>query len=100
MGLAGMLGSAVGSGGPTAVRAGVRNRMAPIKDLHNKQSPEQLKRLVAQISEKPESVQHHNVDQENLDALLEQLAKKPGIHAVHLKNGDKSKFLPPDAQLG
>lgn len=100
MGLAGMLGSAVGSGGPTMVRGGVRNRMTAIKDLKDKQSPEQLKRLVAQISEQPESVQHHNVDQENLDALLEQLAKKPGIHAVHLKKGDKSKVLPADAQLG
>lgn len=65
MGLAGMLGSAVGSGGPTMVRGGVRNRMTAIKDLKDKQSPEQLKRLVAQISEQPESVQHHNVDQEN-----------------------------------
>ncbi len=82
------------------VRGGVRNRMTAIKDLKDKQSPEQLKRLVAQISEQPESVQHHNVDQENLDALLEQLAKKPGIHAVHLKKGDKSKVLPADAQLG
>ncbi|OBH64503.1 PPE family protein [Mycobacterium sp. E2479] len=100
MGLAGMLGSAVGSGAPTVARAGVRNRMTPIKDLKDKQSPEQLKRLVAQISEKPETVQHHNVDQENLDALLEQLAKKPGIHAVHLKKGDKSKVLPADAQSG
>jgi hypothetical protein len=45
-------------------------------------------------------VQHHNVDQEGLDALLEQLAKKPGIHAVHLRKGDKSKVLPADAQLG
>lgn len=99
MGLAGMLGSALGSGGPTVARAGIRNRMTPIKDLKDKQSPEQLQRLVAQISEKPESVQHHNVDQENLDALLEQLAKKPGIHAVHLKKGDKSKVLPADARL-
>lgn len=98
MGLAGMLGSAVGSGGPTVARAGVRNRMTPIKDLKDKQSPEQLKRLVAQISDKPETVQHHNVDQENLDALLEQLAKKPGIHAVHLKKGAKSKVIPADAQ--
>jgi PPE-repeat protein len=100
LGLAGMLGSAMGAGGPTVVQAGVRSRMTPLKDLKDKQSPEQLKRLlVAQISEKPESVQHHNVDQEGLDALLEQLAKKPGIHAVHLKKG-KSKVLPSDAQLG
>jgi PPE-repeat protein len=100
LGLAGMLGSAMGAGGPTVVQAGVRSRMTPLKDLKDKQSPEQLKRLVAQISEKPESVQHHNVDQEGLDALLEQLAKKPGIHAVHLKKGDKSKVLPSEAQLG
>lgn len=98
MGLAGMLGSALGAGGPTVVGAGVRSRMKPINE--GKQSPEQLKRLVAQISEKPESVQHHSVDQEGLDALLEQLAKKPGIHAVHLKKGDKSKVLPADAQIG
>jgi PPE-repeat protein len=100
MGMAGMLGSALGSGGPTVAQAGVRGRMSKLKDLKDKQSPEQLKRLVAQISEKPESVQHHNVEQEGLDALLEQLAKKPGIHAVHLKKGDKSKVLPSDVQLG
>jgi PPE-repeat protein len=100
MSVAGMLGSALGAGGPTVVRAGVRGRLTPIKDLKDKKSPEQLKRLVAQISEKPESVQHHNVDQEGLDALLEQLSKKPGIHAVHLKKGDKPKVVPSEAQLG
>ena len=99
MGIAGMLGSALGAGGPTVVKAGVRSRMTPLKDLKDKQSPEHLQRLVAQISEQPESVQHHNVDQEGLDALLEQLAKKPGIHAVHLKKGKKS-VLPSEAQIG
>jgi hypothetical protein len=81
-------------------RTGVRGRITPLKDLKDKNSPEHLKRLVAQISEKPESVQHHNVDQEGLDALLEQLSKKPGIHAVHLKKGDKPQVVPSDAQLG
>ncbi len=100
MGMAGMLGSAMGSGGPTVVRAGIRNRMTPIKDLKDKNSPEHLKRLVAQISEKPETVQHHNVDQEGLDALLEQLAKKPGIHAVHLKKGNSKVVPSEEAQLG
>lgn len=99
MSMAGMLGSAMGAGGPTVVSAGVRGRLAKIKDLKDKQSPEQLKRLVAQISEKPESVQHHTVDQDGLDSLLEQLSKKPGIHAVHLSKGDK-KVVPSDAQLG
>jgi PPE-repeat protein len=101
MSVAGMLGSALGAGAPTVVgRAGVRGRLAPLKDLKDKTSPEQLKRIVAQISEKPESVQHHNVDQEGLDGLLEQLSKKPGIHAVHLRKGDKPQVVPSDAQLG
>jgi PPE-repeat protein len=98
---AGMLGSAIGAGAPTALaNSGVRGRLTPLKDLKNKQSPEQLKRLVAQISEKPESVQHHTVDQDGLESLLEQLAKKPGVHAVHLSKSGKAKVVPPDAQLG
>jgi PPE-repeat protein len=100
MSLAGMLGAAAGAGAPDAVKAGVRGRLTPLKDLKDATSPEKLKRLVAQISEKPESVQHHRVDQEGLDTLLEQLAKKPGIHAVHLSKGDKPKVVPADAQLG
>ena len=101
MALAGMLGSAMGAGAPdVAKRAGVRGRLTPLKDLKDSTSPEKLKRLVAQISEKPESVQHHRVDQEGLDSLLEQLAKKPGIHAVHLSKGNKPTVVPSDAQLG
>ena len=101
MSVAGMLGSAIGAGAPTMLSgSGVRGRIAPLKDLKDlkgKHSPEQLRRMVAQISEKPESVQHHTVDQEGLDNLLEQLAKKPGIHAVHLSKGGKAKMLPSDS---
>jgi PPE-repeat protein len=80
MSVAGMLGSAFGAGAPSALGGtGVRGRVKPIKELKDAHSPENLKRLVAQISEQPESVQHHNVDQDGLDALLEQLSKKPGI---------------------
>src|SRR3984893_6756824 len=98
---AGMLRSAIGAGAPTVAdnRRG-RGRRTPLKDLKGKQSPEQLKRLVAQISEKPESVQHHTVDQDGLDSLLEQLAKKPGVHAVHLSKSGKAKVVSPDSQLG
>ena len=104
MSVAGMLGAALGAGAPSAVGGtgahSVSGRITPLKDLKDKNSPEHLKRLVAQISEKPESVQHHNVDQEGLDALLEQLSKKPGIHAVHLKKGGKPQVVPTDAQIG
>ncbi|BBX96460.1 PPE family protein [Mycobacterium lacus] len=101
MSAAGMLGSALGAGAPSALsRTGARGRLTPLKDLKDATSPEKLKRLVAQISEKPESVQHHTVDQEGLDSLLEQLSKKPGIHAVHLSKRDKPKVVPSEAQLG
>lgn len=101
MSVAGMLGSALGAGAPGALsRSGVRGRIKPIKDLKDATSPEHLTRVVAQLSEKPESVQHHNVDQEGLDALLEQLSKKPGIHAVHLRKGDKPQIVPSDARSG
>lgn len=100
MSLAGMTGAALGAGAPGPGRTGVRGRVTPVKDLKDLKSPEMLKRMVAQISERPDSVQHHTVDQEGLDSLLEQLAKKPGIHAVHLSKGDKPSMVPPDAQLG
>jgi PPE-repeat protein len=101
MSTAGMLGSALGGGAPTAVaRSGVRGRLTAFKDLKDKHSPEQLQRLVAQISEKPESVQHHAVDQDGLDSLLEQLSKRPGVHAVHLTKGDKAKVVPSEGKLG
>ncbi len=101
MSMAGMLGAAMGAGGPTvAARAGVRGRIKPLKELKDAHSPEKLQRLVAQISEKPESVQHHTVDQDGLDSLLEQLAKKPGIHAVHLAKPDTAKVVPSEASSG
>ena len=102
MSMAGMLGSAIGAGAPTVASAnGVRGRITPLKELKDssgKHSPEQLRRMVAQISEKPESVQHHHVDQEGLDSLLEQLAKVPGVHAVHLSKGGIAKAVPSEHQ--
>jgi PPE-repeat protein len=101
MSAAGMLGAALGAGAPSALAGtGVRGRITPLKDLKDQNSPEHLRRLVAQISEKPESVQHHNVDQDGLDALLERLSKKPGIHAVHLRKGEQPQVVPSDAQSG
>jgi hypothetical protein len=54
---------------------------------------ERLKRALAEMSQKPESVQHWHTDQANLDNLLGRLSKKPGIHAVHLST--KGTPMPP-----
>ncbi|OBK29726.1 hypothetical protein A5634_17850 [Mycobacterium asiaticum] len=100
MSLAGMAGSAFGAGAPSPLAgSAVRSGLKPVKDLKDLRSPEKLKRMVAQISERPETVQHHTVDQDGLDSLLEQLAKKPGIHAVHVAKS-AARVVPPDAQLG
>lgn len=96
MALAGMLGSAAGAGAPTIVRSGMAGKATPVRELKDATSPENLTRLVAQIAEAPESVQHHHVDQDGLDALLEQLAKKPGIHAVHLTKGAQRPLTAPE----
>ena len=46
-------------------------------------------RALAELPQKPESVQHWHTDNAHLDSLLDQLSKKPGIHAVHFSAGDK-----------
>jgi PPE family len=59
------------------------------------QTPEKLKRALAEMSQKPESVQHWHTDETQLESLLAQLSKKPGLHTVHVKKG---KPGPPKAQ--
>ncbi len=72
----------------------------PIARHARKRLAEKLKQAVGQISEKSDSVQRRTVDHDGLDALLEELAKKPGIHAVHLSKGDELKVTSPDAKWG
>ena len=58
------------------------------------QTPDKLKRVLAELSQNPESVQHWHTDKAHLDSLLDQLSKKPGIHAVHLSADNKPKATP------
>jgi PPE-repeat protein len=97
--LASLAGSALGgivprAISPTAIRGG-----RPTSDKDS-QTPDKLKRVLADLSQNPESVQHWHTDKAHLEALLDQLSKKPGIHAVHLSAGDKPKATPPKAQWG
>jgi PPE-repeat protein len=61
--------------------------------------PVKLDDVIAKLQKQPDSVQHWNVDKAGLDALLDQLSKKPGIHAVHVSKGDKPQVTLPDSQL-
>ncbi|EID11471.1 PPE family protein [Mycobacterium xenopi RIVM700367] len=91
MALAGMAGGALGAAAPRAVAGSrAKGRGTPVKDrkdLKNSESPQTLQRIVAEMAEKPDAVQHWHTDSEHLDALLAELRQKPGIHAVHVKGG-------------
>ncbi|GFG76511.1 PPE family protein [Mycobacterium botniense] len=101
MALAGMAGGALGTAASRAVTNGsTKGRGAPIKERKNLKdgdSPQTLRRIVAAMAEKPDTVQHWHTDSEHLDGLLAELRKKPGIHAVHVKGGT-AKMKPPKSQ--
>jgi PPE-repeat protein len=107
MGLASLAGGALGGAVPRVITAsaargtdrGIDNGKAG-KDGKEKDTPEKLKRVLAELSEKPESVQHWHTDKANLENLLKQLSSKPGVHAVHLSSGGTKKTTPPKARWG
>jgi hypothetical protein len=97
MAAAGMAGGALGAAAPRASAAGVKGRGASVNDrkrLKDGDSPQNLQRIVADMAEKPESVQHWHTDPEHLDELLAELRLKPGTHAVHVKNGKPQTKTP------
>ncbi|WP_407686706.1 PPE family protein [Mycobacterium sp. HUMS_1102779] len=95
--LAGMAGGALGAAVPGA-RSGAdaRLRSTSLKDGASKggETPANLQRLVAEMAEKPDDVQHWYTESAELESLVAKLRKKPGIHAVHLTDGDMNVRLP------
>lgn len=95
MALGSLTGGALGAVAPQVVggrgvrAGGATKSTAPVK----------LDDVIAKLQKQPEAVQHWNVDKAGLDALLDQLSTKPGIHAVHVSSGDKPTVTPPDAPV-
>lgn len=85
--LGSMAGGALGSASPRNVGGGTgRIRIQGGKA----KTPVKLDAVIAKLQSQPEAVQHWNVDQAGLDDLLEELSRKPGVHAVHLKGSKKA----------
>jgi PPE-repeat protein len=84
--LAGLAGSALGSTVARATSASAIRGGEPTSGTDS-QTPDKLKRVLAELSQEPESVQHWHTDEAHLQTLLDQLSKKPGVHAVHLSGG-------------
>lgn len=100
MALAGLAGNALGGAVPRGFTGGaVRGLGRRPSDIEGK-APDKLKTVLAELQEAPEAVQHWHTDKAHLESLLDQLAKKPGVHAVHLSSTDKSKATPPRATWG
>ena len=97
--LASLAGAALGATVPRAISPAAIRGGRPTSDKDS-QTPDKLQRVLAELSQKPESVQHWHTDKAHLETLLDQLSKKPGIHAVHLSAGDKPEATPPKAQWG
>jgi PPE-repeat protein len=51
--------------------------------------PVKLDRIIAQLQEMPDQVQHWNVDEAGLDDLVAKLRTTPGVHAVHVTDGEE-----------
>jgi len=84
--LGSMAGGALGSARPRTVSASGRIRIQGGKA----KTPVKLDAVIAKLQSQPEAVQHWNVDQAGLDELLDELSRKPGVHAVHLKGAKKA----------
>jgi PPE-repeat protein len=61
---------------------------------------EKLERVLAELSQKPESVQHWHTDKAHLEGLLEELSQKPGVHAVHVSKRNTPNLTPPRPRWG
>lgn len=86
MALGAMAGGALGGAAPrVAVAAAGRTRVTM-----GSKTPAKLDQVLAKLRHQPDSVQHWNTDQAGLDTLLDELSRKPGIHAVHLR-GSRTK---------
>lgn len=57
---------------------------------------DKLKRVLAELSQKPELVWHWHTDKAHLEGLLERLSKTPGAQAVHV--AERNSARPPPIQ--
>ena len=65
-------------------------------------APVKLDKVIAQLQEQPDQVQHWTVDEAGLDDLVARLSTKPGIHAVHVTADEKATATAakPESKLG
>ena len=99
--LGSLTGGALGSPAARVVSStGVRARVTPPGE--RSKAPVKLDKVIAQLQEQPDQVQHWTVDEAGLDDLVSRLSTKPGIHAVHVTADEKATATAakPESKLG
>ena len=99
--LGSLTGGALGSPAARIVSStGVRARVTPPGE--RSKAPVKLDKVIAQLQEQPDQVQHWTVDEAGLDDLVARLSTKPGIHAVHVSADEKATATAakPESKLG
>lgn len=64
-------------------------KQAGAKITEHRTEPVKLDRIIAQLQEQPDKVQHWSVDEAGLDDLVAKLRKTPGVHAVHVRDDEE-----------
>ena len=90
MPLAGLVGGALGRARVPAVNVLPVDR-ADMTSTKSDSKPSKFDRVLAELSQNPETVQHWHTDKAQLESLLERLSKQPGTHAVHVHPGAGKK---------
>ena len=103
--VASLAGGALGNSVPRAAaasgsRGGAGSRDTAAANDKDGKTQEKLKRVLAELSETPESVQHWHTDKAHLEGLLEELSQKPGVHAVHVSARNTPNLTPPRPRWG
>jgi PPE-repeat protein len=99
--LGSLTGGALGSPAARVVSStGVRAKVTPPGE--RSKAPVKLDKVIAQLQEQPDQVQHWTVNEAGLDDLVARLSSKPGIHAVHVSADEKAPAAAakPEAKLG
>jgi PPE-repeat protein len=101
MALGSLAGSAIGNTvARTGTGTGDRRAVPNPEDSKDDKTSDKLKRVLAEMSQDPKSVQHWHTDKAHLESLLEQLSQKPGVHAVHVSSRHAPNPLPPQPRWG
>lgn len=95
--LGSLAGGALGSPASRVVRStGIQTRVI---GGERRAEPVKLDRIIAQLQEMPDQVQHWNVDEAGLDDLVAKLRTTPGVHAVHVSDQPEAAAAP-EPRLG